>query len=329
MNLSVPIQRVLDCRSFSPSPQPSPAGRGRTAASVRSAGGNRKDERGRCCPLSQRERAGVRENGHEVSNGFNQITLSAPLISTRLQPGVRARAKMETVSTVSVRHARSQTKPAKPLKRLRSLPRHTTGLKPGANERLPAARPVRGDTRVAVGEVSSANETHGCVPQNVRNRAAVEPGGLRTESFNRYAVASDLFVVRGLRSRCSLHPRLLMFGSYGAERPCRRLPAAVGGQQQFERVSTNLRAMRRLEVAGTGARCEGAAFGPWRLPASRMLVGRAVLSPPPSTRSSPDLGGAVRTPRPTSAGSRNANAELGPWNLSEQKRVRKSGLSHC
>gem|GEM_PF-1864037 len=252
-------------------------------------------------------------------------TACAPLISTRLQPGVRAWMEMETVSTVSVRRARSQTTPAKPLKRLRSLPRPTTGLKPGANEKLPAGRPVRGDTTVAVGEVSNANETHGCVPQNARNRVAVEPGGPRTESFNRYAVASGLSVIRGLRSLCSLHPRLLMFGSYGAKRPCRRFATAVGGQQQFERVSTSPPATRRLEVAGTGSRSQGAAFELWRLPANRLLVGRAVLSPPPTTRSSPDHGGAVRTPRPTSAGSRAAIAELRPWNLSQRLRVRKSG----
>ncbi len=77
-------------------------------------------------------------------------------------------------------------------------------------------RPVRGETTVAVGEVSNANETHGYVPKNTRNRVAVEPSRARTESFNRYAVAMGFPVVRGLRSRCSLHPRLLMFGSYGA-----------------------------------------------------------------------------------------------------------------
>jgi len=125
-------------------------------------------------------------------------------------------------------------------------------------------RPVRGDTRVAVGEVSNANVTHGLVPKNARNRVAVEPGGPRTESFNRYAVATGLFVVRGLRSRCSLYPRLLMFGSYGAEPPCRRLPAAVCGQQQSQRVSACPPATRRLEVAGTGSRLSLGTFRPVR-----------------------------------------------------------------
>ena len=82
-----------------------------------------------------------------------------PLISTRLQPGVSARTMVETVSTVSSRRARLHRTPAKPLKRLGSLSRHTTGLKPGANEsatnRNSTARPCR-RLAVAVRDVQHA-----------------------------------------------------------------------------------------------------------------------------------------------------------------------------
>jgi len=47
--------------------------------------------------------------------------------------------------------------------------------------------------------------------------------------------------------------------------PCRRLVVAVRGQQQFECISTQLPATRRLQVAGTGSWSQSAAFEPWRL----------------------------------------------------------------
>ncbi len=49
---------------FSPSPRPSPAGRGGSTASFGVTLRVRYFDRGLTCSLSQRERAGVRENGH-------------------------------------------------------------------------------------------------------------------------------------------------------------------------------------------------------------------------------------------------------------------------
>ena len=60
-------------RTLSPSPQPSPAGRGSHAHRFPPTGTLQRFERWLTFPLSQRERAGVRESGHEVQTGYRKL----------------------------------------------------------------------------------------------------------------------------------------------------------------------------------------------------------------------------------------------------------------
>ena len=115
--------------SPSPSPRPSPAGRGSHAVRVLPTGTPQHCERGLTFPLSQRERAGVRENGLSKQTRLPFLHTSAPF---SLAPGfsrvlaTAARTNRfnglfvfprETVETV-----------------LASLPVTDTRLKPGANK---------------------------------------------------------------------------------------------------------------------------------------------------------------------------------------------------
>ena len=76
----------LNHNSFSPSPRPSPSGRGRNAFRFVPTGTPRHFERGLTGSLSQRERAGVRENGYALAERLpdeglpeTELGLKAPL----------------------------------------------------------------------------------------------------------------------------------------------------------------------------------------------------------------------------------------------------------
>ena len=117
-------------RRLSPSPQPSPAGRGSQPARARRGGASLKLVRGRSIPLSQRERAGVRANACFTRS--RQLSPSAPLISTGLQPGVGAcerESRFNGFSCVPQFPRRAET-----VETVSASPAHNTRLKPGANE---------------------------------------------------------------------------------------------------------------------------------------------------------------------------------------------------